>query len=305
MQTFKRILHPTDFSDSAADALAYALDLAVRDRAELELLHVVADEERYAKYVALTGPEEESLRIRLKEKTIACLGELSRADLHALHLQYTLIGGRHPESAILEHLARNPVDLVAMGTHGRRGVSRLLLGSVAETLVQESPCPVFTVRRCEQSAPVAISQVLVPIDFSEPSEEILTYAKRLAALYDAELLLLFVAEEHIVPHFIDTGIPTFTVFKMEEEMMERAKVALQQMNKRTPGLLCETRYEVRTGQAAHTILTYAKEQGVDLIVMATRGLSGRTHGLLGSVANHVVRAAPCPVFTLKGSADGV
>ncbi|HMB94378.1 MAG TPA: universal stress protein [Rhodothermales bacterium] len=298
MHTFKHILHPTDFSDRADDTLAYALDLAVREEAALEILHVVEDKKRYDAYTPFPGAEEESLRIRLKEKTNERFSGLQRGDLDALQIQYTLVGAAHATPAILEHLARHPKDLVVMGTHGRRGVSRLLLGSVTEVIIREAPCPVFTFRHRVEEKPVEVTQILAPIDFSEPSAEALAYARHLAALYDATLTLLFVAEEHIVSHFTDTGIPTFTVLKMEGEMIQRAALALRQLNERTAGPACQARYEVRSGSAAHTILDYAKEHGMDLIVMATRGLAGAA-GLMGSVTNHVVRAASCPVFTLK------
>jgi nucleotide-binding universal stress UspA family protein len=303
MQTFKHILHPTDLSDGADDALAYALDLTVRSGAALEILHVVEDKKHYADYVLLSEAEEESLRVRLKEKTIEHFGRLGRDDLHALQLQYTLVGGAHATPAILEHLARHPKDLVVVGTHGRRWVSRLLVGSVTEIIIREAPCPVFTSRHREEETPVAVAQILVPIDFSESSADVLTYARHLAVLYDATLALLFVAEEHMVPHFTDTGIPTFTLLKMEDEMVHRAAVALRQLSERTPGPSRQTRYEVRRGPAAHTILSFAEEWGSDLIVMGTRGLSGRAFGLMGSVTNHIVQAAPCPVFTFKSTAE--
>lgn len=304
MQPFKKILHPTDFSDGADDALRYALDLAMRGGVGLEILHVVEDKKRFSSYERFAGPGEENLRIRLKEKINEQFGGLRRDDLDALHLQYTLIGAAHATPALLEHLARHPKDLVVMGTHGRRGVSRLLVGSVTEIVIREAPCPVFTTRHRMEEQPVAISEILAPIDFSEPSAEALAHARHLAALYDATLTLLFVAEEHIVSHFTDTGIPTFTVLKMEDEMIRRAALALRQLNERTPGPACPSRYEVRSGTAAHTILDYARERNSDLIVMATRGLSGAAFGLIGSVTNHVVRAAPCPVFTLKSTTGG-
>jgi nucleotide-binding universal stress UspA family protein len=303
MQPFKQMVHPTDFSDGADDALAYALDLAARESAALEILHVVEDKKRYADYERLAGPEEENLRIRLKEKANEQFSGLHRDDLDTLQVEYTLVGAAHATPALLEHLARHPKDLVVMGTHGRRGVSRLLVGSVTEVVIREAPCPVFTTRHRVEEKPVAVSEILAPIDFSESSAEALTHARHLAALYNATLTLLFVAEEHIVSHFTDTGIPTFTVLKMEDEMIQRAAIALRQLNERTPGPACQARYEVRSGSAAHTILDYAKAYGSDLIVMATRGLSGATFGLMGSVTNHVVRAAPCPVFTLKSTAE--
>jgi nucleotide-binding universal stress UspA family protein len=301
MLAINRILHPTDFSDSASKALAYALDLAARTGAALHLLHVVHGRDTYAGQTHLGAQADENLLIRLRELVNAQLGALPSEARGSLDLAYELAEGRHAAPAILEHATRRDVDLLAMGTHGRRGLRHLFLGSVAEEVLRRASCPALVVRHREATA--QIKHIVVPLDFSEHSSAALAQAKHLAALYRATLTLLFVAEEHLVPFFSDTGIPTFSLIQIDPDIVAKAAEALRQLDARTGGPEVSTTYEVRIGQAPIEVIDYARAGGADLIVMATRGLTGVERGLLGSVTERVVRTAPCPVWTINPSAD--
>lgn len=301
MLAINRILHPTDFSDSASKALAYALDLAVRTGGALHLLHVVHGREPYTGQTHLGAQADENLLIRLRELANAQLGALPSEARDGLDLAYEVAEGRHAAPAILEHAARRDVDLLVMGTHGRRGLRHLFLGSVAEEVLRRASCPALVVRQGETSAP--IERIVVPLDFSEHSSAALAQAKHLAALYGATLALLFVAEEHIVPFFSDTGMPTFSMIKIDPDIVAKAAEALRQLDARTGGPEVSTTYEVRIGQAPTEVIDVAREHEADLIVMATRGLTGVERGLLGSVTERVVRTAPCPVWTINPSTE--
>jgi nucleotide-binding universal stress UspA family protein len=150
MITIKRILVPTDFSEPADAALLYGRELAGRFGATVHVLHVA--ENLYittfgAETYAAVAPDlqrglEESARLRLDELTLDSDG--SGPPTHT-----AIVTSASPAFAIVDYAKDNEIDLVVMGTHGRGGFTRLLMGSVAERVVRLAPCPVLTVRRPE------------------------------------------------------------------------------------------------------------------------------------------------------------
>ncbi len=303
MLPIHRILHPTDFSDLADEAFAYALDLALRTGAALHVLHIVDGREDYDARTHLTSVDEEALLIRLRERANARLSALSSEARAGLDLVYDLAEGRHAAPAIVEHAHRRQMDLIVLGTHGRRGLRHLLLGSVAEEVLRRAPCPALVVHGQDVDPSASIDHVVAPVDFSEHASVALAHAKHLAALYEARLTVLYVAEEHMVPFFSDTGIPTFTLMKIDPDIVAKAGEALLQLDERTEGPEVPTSYEVRSGQPPTEVIDFAREAEADFIVMATRGLAGVQRGMIGSVTERVVRAAPCPVWTVHPVAE--
>lgn len=299
MLSIQRILHPSDFSDLANEAFTYALDLALRTGAELQVLHVVEGSEVYTDETHLTAREEEALLVRLRESVNAHISAYPPEERNRLVLTYDLAEGRNPAPAIVEHAKRHKVDLIVLGTHGRRGLRHLFLGSDAEEVMRRAACPVMIVHQKDGRNPVTIDHVVAPIDFSDYAKEALLQAKHLAALHDAQLSLVFVGEEHLVPFFSDTGIPTFSLLRMDPDIIAKGAEALEQLDRKVGGPEVATRYEVRTGQPADEIIDYVQEHEVGLIVMATRGLSRVEQSLIGSVTERVARMAPCPVWTVQ------
>ncbi len=143
-----------------------------------------------------------------------------------------------------------------------------------------------------------IDRILVPIDFSEPAEQALDHAAELARTYEAQLWLLHVVEEPAFPSFYGAG--AMALYGKLPDLDRRARAALAE---RAAGL-GETVRPVQThvvrGNASASIVAFAEEQDIDLIVIASRGLSGVRGVLLGSVAEKVVRRAPCPVLVVRG-----
>ncbi|MDX1548543.1 MAG: universal stress protein [Rhodothermales bacterium] len=308
MPDLRRILHPTDFSEAAHAAASHAVDLAVRARAELHVLHVLEGEEDYDAVVHLAPDAEARLNTRLREEIVARMQRLDAVAREALDVSYELAEGRAPAPAIQAHAEATAADLIVMGLHGRtglRGLRHRFFGGVAETVMRTAPCPVLAVR--EETGPVEapLRTVVVPVDFSEPSERVVAEARRLAAPYGATLALLFVAEEHLIPFFSDTGLPTFSVKKVDDEIVSRAGAALRQLDESTPGPPVEATYTVRTGTPVDEIVAFAKEQQAGLIAMATHGFGRVERALLGSVTERVIRLAPCPVWTANPNALGM
>jgi len=152
---FKRILVPIDFSAPSDAALEYARTVATRFGASLHLFHVAEDPYRAFYSAEVYVPEVEGLRDdivadclkRLKEKLLPS----DTTDLHAT--ADVLIGT--PAWSICEYAGGHDIDMIVMGTHGRGGMSHLLMGSVAERVVRTAPCPVLTVRESQKKATAA------------------------------------------------------------------------------------------------------------------------------------------------------
>ncbi len=286
MLHLKNILVPRDFTPGAEAALGVALDLAGRTGATLHLLFAEVLYEG-ADVMLGAAADAAALEARLVE------------GVEAERVEHAVVRDVAAAPAILHYAREHDVDLVVMGTHGRRGVRRLLLGSVAEEVVRMAPCPVLAVhhREAPPAASADIRAVLVPIDFSRHARVALAHAREVATLFGAHLDLLHVVEDGLHPAFYNTGV--MSIYDLQPDIDERALAELEQFFQETEGPAVEARFHVRSGHAAREIVRFAEEQPSDLVVMATHGLRGLEHFLLGSVAEKVVRGVPVPVFTVK------
>mgnify|MGYP006280426543 CR=1 FL=1 len=299
----KHILVPTDFSPCSRHALDWAVSLAGRTEAHLRLLHILADYDPEWYSEADPEPQVTALRQEIEQDAEEELKAMM-PDRAATGVESDIALERdlNVASAIVDHADACDTDLVVIGTHGRGGLSHVLLGSVAEQVVRRARRPVLTVGK-DAPEPHKIERILAPIDFSRHSRKALRTAKELAALYDARLDLLFVAEERMVPVFSDTGIPSVNVLKMDPEIVKDSSEALAQLNEDVGGPEVEVQGHVAHGDVAPRITEFADTHDTDMIVIATRGLTGLDHFLIGSVTERVVRKAPCPVFTLHTEGD--
>ena len=299
MMKLKNILFPTDFSRCADQALIHAVYLAENYGATLHLLHVVTLFKDQPDVLSNELAETEVLIRKLEEKAEIELNNVANAhgndDMEIVGKQKRAISAA---PAILEYSSKNGIDLIVMGTHGRRGIEHLLLGSAAEEVVRLADCTVFTIRESEEIKPIKLfEKILVPIDFSEHSKKALAYAKEIADSYGANLQLLHVIEDTIHPAFSLSG--KSSIFDLVPGIEEDCRRRIEKLIQETGVSKENTEIIVKGGQAAHDIIKFAKENSSDLVVIATHGLTGIEHLLLGSVTEKVVRMAPCPVFTVK------
>jgi nucleotide-binding universal stress UspA family protein len=303
----RNILIPTDFSDCADHALSQAADLATRFGAVLHILHVVdkLDPDWYGVQEAQRNAPElrEQIRKAAEERLRAREDEEHTQDVEtriSLQLSFSVT------NTVEEYVEERSIDLVVMGTHGRRAVEHFTTGSVAERTVRRVRCPVITVTEQApwESEDRGISDILVPIDFSTPSKAALRIAKQFAELYKSRVHLLFVAEKRTVPTFSDTGVPGVSFVEMDEEIVANADKALEQLNASVGNPDIPATFGVEQGHVAENILDYTEERGIEMIVMATRGLTGLSHFILGSTTERVVRVASCPVLTFHADRVG-
>ncbi len=287
----QKILCATDLSESGNQALKHALRLARKEKAEVDVLFVGTHP------VAPVDP-------KLVEKAILDVVQKEADGRERVPYKLVIEAEDDVVAVIKNYPFAHNADLITKGTHGRQGLRHFFLGSVAEAVIHEFAGPVLTARGISEPSDT-ISKILVPIDFSMFSGGALQYAKELAQKFDAEIILIFVAEERIVPFYSDTGIPAFTMMRMPVELMENAERALVQLYENTGGPLMPVQYEVVEGKPVAEILKCAETQNADLIVLATRGTSEKKHWPMGSVAEGVLRRATCPVITATNFGPGL
>ena len=294
----RRILYPTDFSGCATQALDHAIFLAKEYDAELHMLNAVtlhADDPANADLHFPDGGELLQRSMELSAEQMAgLLTDEHRENLRVVEAQ---VRGFAPGPLILEYAGEHDIDLIVMGTHGRRGPARLFMGSVATEVLRHSECPVLTLRDTEPPREVeAVEKILVPIDFSEHSLAALATGNDLALRYRASLQLLHVVEIQTYPTLYGPVATVFDINSVKSVSLEAMDRAMGQL----PGTV-RADYDkyVLGGRAATEIATFANEQGSDMIVISTHGLSGLERLLTGSTTEQVVRAADCPVFTVK------
>jgi len=282
----RRILAAVDFSPWTPDVVATAAGLAQACGAQVELLHVL--------------PLRETDASAAEAQLALCVPPAAAATVVARRVTRALT----PDLGLLEALRESPADVVVIGTHGRTGLQHIRLGSVAERIIELSPAPVLVVRRSvaerQGGAMIKITKILCPVDFSAHSQAALEHAAELARRYGASLLLLHVVEPILYP--VAYGLPPVAPIDYEQVAREAAARTLAGYASKLGAL--EVRQRVEAGAASQRICELAKEQGSDLIVLATHGYTGLKHVLLGSTAERVVRHAPCAVLVVKTGGAG-
>jgi len=292
MKAFSKILVPVDFSKHADAAIDTAIEMASHSDASITLLNVVEP-------VALVFPDDpsfypgpivadmmEELRKALEKKKEAALEKGAKRVSIEQSLGY-------PAAAIKEVAEGGGYDLIVMGTLGRTGLAHFFLGSVAERVVRTASCAVLTVH--EGCKP--FSKILVPTDFSAGSDAALDAAIDLAVRRQASITLVNVYQP--IGYAFPTGSGIYTSLPLDHVIRDQ----LEALDKLQQGALAKGAKQVeiapRTGHPPTEIRDLARAGGFDLIVMGTHGRSGMSHMLIGSVAERVVRTAPCPVLTIR------
>ncbi len=299
MLRINKILVAEDFSECSDAALGFALDLAQRHGAEVHALYAQV---LYGDpFAPSTYPARHNERVlqEMKKRVNAQAEAVGSVDPEALEVKYTVMRDVAAAPAILRYAEEHDVDLVVMGTHGKRGLRRLLLGSVAEEVVQMAKCPVLTISGGGEGKPPSptIRSIVAPTDFSQHALVALRYARELADFYDARLDVVHVVEEAVYPAFYN--VTAYSIYDTKPDLEEQAEKQLKKLYEDTFGPPKDVGFHVLTGHAAQAITDFARERERSMIVMATHGLTGLAHLFIGSVAEKVVRTASCPVFTVK------
>jgi nucleotide-binding universal stress UspA family protein len=281
---FKNILFATDFSSTTELALPYAVEIARRSGGTIHAVHAIQPD-----IYPLVPPSawckmaEEEKEFREEKKN-----ELEK-ELRGLPHEFLF-----PTGDVWQNLANviqgRDIDLLVLGTHGRTGIGKVLMGSVAEKIFRQAPCPVLTVgpsvaSKASHTAAPALNRILYATSFSPESLAASPYAVWLAKEYRAELILM---------HSIENAEP---------DQVDSAYDTLRDVVPDGSDLEFEPRCIVERGAPEVTILRAAAWHDAGVIVLGVRSAQGHPAAIThfsNSIAYKVVTGAKCPVLTVRG-----
>lgn len=298
--TIDSILVPTDGSEGAKVGTRRGIDLAATVGADVHALSVI-DSREIAPPLSGVDSADQTEREQLledgAERAVDAVAELCR---HHLAGEITTVVERGiPFRAITEYVDTHDIDLVVMGTHGRTGLERVLLGSVAEKTLRTVSVPVVMVppdADIVELGDVAYEDVLLPTDGSEGADLAVDWGLALAAVYDATMHTIYSVE---TPWFSEVA-DSPEIHDLLEQTGRDAVEAIRE-RARTAGI--SVMGNVGSGPAARVILSYSEDHDIDLIVMGTHGRSGLERHLVGSVTEAVVRRTDVPVCCVPMDGD--
>jgi nucleotide-binding universal stress UspA family protein len=310
----RRIVVPLDGSELAERALQYAKTPAARIGAEIVLLHVCGPEECQREAEKCTVQPMHRAYVEHTAKVLS--DELEAATGRSVEIgQEVLVGD--PATEIVNGVSKQDADRIIMASHGRSGVSRWILGSVAEKVARESPVPVIIIRASAEEAERSDSperKILVLLDGSGLAEEVLPYVKEHAEMSGREVTLLHVCEPpEVEPSFVyyasQWGYPPTKPLKWEDYVEEEmtkvkkgAKEYLEKIGKRFSDAGIKVSSEVLLGKPAREIVDYVARNPFNLVAMSTHGRSGVSRWAYGSVADRVLHAVSSPLLLVRGAA---
>lgn len=282
---FNKILTAFDFSEPSKCALAWSARLAKHDAARLELLHVVPPH-------VYSGDAQLARKEVMQHAATAMTQEMQHTfggdTLPPKH--HVVIAHGNPQQRILQHLQECTPDLVVIGSHGRSGLGRLLMGSVAEHVVRHANAPVLVVRK---TPPQQLTNIMVPVDFSGETEQTMKFLEDFAEHNPAQFTLVHVVQNLIpLPYAGDPGFAPSTPSLEERE--KTAATRLQKLVERYPQLKLQVK--LLTGSIIDNLSDYCAAQRFDLVITPTHGNSGFERLLLGSTAEQVIRYVDCNVL---------
>lgn len=296
--TIQNILVPIDFSTMSVDAINTARHLADRVGATIHLAHFC-----HFDYTFIT-PASPAVPFSFTPNQQN--GEAS------VEKELKALARKHGAASAISHVSRGepafdeicrlaqqiPADLIVMPTHGRSGLKHVFLGSTAERVVQHAPCPVFVIRQKRRQTKTGprLKRILVPVDFSACSRAGLQYAIDFAAEFRATIVLLHATYLGYI--YSSEGTDIYDVPGLQ-------KVARESAERRMRDFVRKVNFRDVTFETAFTdgspvidICAFAKDHAIDLIVTSTHGLTGLKHLMIGSIAEQVVRRAPCSVLVV-------
>lgn len=282
----KNILFATDFSPAADAAAPIAIQIARRYGAKIYGVHV----NPFDTYVA-AAPDAWAAMAEAAEREAK--EDAQRLNEQLLDTEHeVVIGEGNIWEVISKQIEEKGIDLIVVGTRGRTGFGKTVLGSVAEQILRQAPCPVLTVGPhinlwSEQYA--KMREILYATDLAFDHPEAAPYAISLAQENQAHLVLLHVIEDLKAGDLVDAP-----------EVAEWKERKLQQLVPQQAGLWCDPTCIVEQGPAAEKILDVAKRRHTDLIVLGAKPASWLSTHLNAGTVHKIVSQASCPVLTIRG-----
>jgi nucleotide-binding universal stress UspA family protein len=283
--TLKNILFATDFSAASDGAAPIAIEIARRYGAKVYGVHVNSFDVYTAAAPTAWAAMAEAAERENKEDARRLSEQLEGIE------HEVVIGEGNIWEVMSDLIQKREIDLVVLGTRGRTGIEKVLLGSVAEEILRQSPCPVLTVGphvNLWSDKEPKMREILYATDLEAEYPVATPYALSMAQENQAHLVLLHVIEEPKAGELVDSP-----------EVVDLKKRKLQHLVTEQAGLWCDPSYIVEQGPVAEKILDVAKRRRTDLIVLGARPAKGlATHLNMGTVQK-VVSQATCPVLTVR------
>jgi universal stress protein E len=280
MMSVGRILLAVDFTDAGSSAQNEAALLARTFGVELELAHAAPD----------TPPDDpDALAVsRHVERLLDRIAKDLEADGVRVARPFRVVLGQPPAAALLAWLGERPYDLVVLGAGAKTAADRVLLGSTAERVVREAPCPVWLTRPCRDHAEVR--RILVAVDGAAPSPEVLLTAAALARSFVAELCLL-----NVVPAGEGFGS------RRTQEVAAKSVAGFEAALRRVDMHGVAHAVVERRGKPAVEIVGAAEELDADLLILGSAGRTGLSRIVHGNTAEKILRQVPCSMLTVPCS----
>jgi nucleotide-binding universal stress UspA family protein len=300
MVEFKHILAPTDLTEASRPALACASAFASSYGASLALLHVVPTFDAIQMPPATLGESVQMVYPSSREEVLATMQSHAESVGVWAASPYLMAEAGDPVDTIVDQAVSMPADLIVMGTHGRRGFNRLLYGSVTEQVLHRAPCPVLTVPPHSQGPlDAGFKRIVCAMDFSPAAMQALGFAldlgRRSRGVVIVHHAIEWLADEEPRVH------AHFNVAEYRTYLIEDARARLEEVMATEDRSRVDVQPVVSAGRAYREILKEAEARAADLIVMGAQGRGGLGQALTGSATNQVVRAAACPVLTVRAA----
>lgn len=284
---YNRILVAFDGSEFSKAALIEASNWIKRHGGSIIMVHAVYfDEEEFT-----IAPEQREKRFELGKKICYQTRE-TISGKYDIEVESIICEGE-PSDVIIDLALEKKVELISMGTFGRKGLKRLLMGSVTSKVVLHAPCDVMVVKRPCSECTGEYKSILVPFDGSEFSQKALERACELSKIDNTKITVLYVIpryEEMI--EFLMTESIKRSMIEEAEKILDKARTIASQKNVTINTIIKE-------GHVADRIIEIADTNKHDLIVISTYGWSGISKVIMGSTTERVIMNASCPVLVVK------
>lgn len=296
---FEKVLVPLDGSEVAEVALPWAEELAGRLGSELTLVHVYEPIQFGVRTTTASAYPLEHFYMKQTSQATKQRAErfADTAARKAIKVESVVLGGNVAEE-IVKYVDEEDINLIVMATHGRSGITRWAMGSVAEKVLRAARQPVMLIRakgaRPDVREKGALNRILVPLDSSESSEVIVPCVAELASKLKLEVVLL-----HVLHVGSEHGIqPTEWLESLRvpaEEYIDKVSVQLKKEGIPTKAVV----RKLTAGTMAEEIIEFADEMHADVVAMSTHGRSGIGRWVFGSVTDRVLRGGNTPILLVR------
>lgn len=284
---YKKILVAIDDSEFSRAAVIESANLIKKHGGELTLLHVVYfDEEEFS-----ASPAQQEKRVEIGKEICRKAGAMVSSE-YGIQAK-TVVREGDPPKVIAEQSAELGIDLIAIGTYGKKGLKKLIMGSVSSNVIGESPCDVLVVKKACTECTGTYSSILMPFDGSVSSKKALVRACRIAQADNARLTVLY-----SIPRY-EEMIGFFKSESIKESLREEAEKLLSGAESIASEHGVTIEKETAEGYASDRIVETAAGSDIDLIVIGTHGWRGVNKVIMGSTTERVLVNATIPVLAVR------